>query len=81
MGDYYLLRMPISIQAISLVKAYIDIYAAMHGLLFDLHRWHRFFYMSFNPGIDNFNPEIPGLGNDPGIANPIQDSSLTMVMS
>jgi hypothetical protein len=27
--------------------------------------------MLFNPGIDNFNPEIPGLGNDPGIANPI----------
>jgi len=29
----------------------------MYGLLCDLRRWHRFFYMSFNPGI---NSGIPG---------------------
>jgi hypothetical protein len=42
----------------------------MHGLLRELRRWHSLFYSLINPGIDNLNPEIPGLENDPGIANP-----------
>jgi len=54
-------------------------YAAMHGLLCDVIcavdiGYLNLFYMSFNPGINpriyNFNPEIPELDNDPGIAIP-----------
>jgi len=36
----------------------------------DLRRYLNLFYMSFNPGIYNFNPEIPELDNNPGIAIP-----------
>jgi len=50
----------------------------MHGLLCDLIcavdiSYLNIFYMSFNPGIYNFNPEILALDNDSGIAIPIHD--------